>query len=232
MQKYATRGQDDIGRNVPQPGVRLKRHRWKPAIPLPNATKVGRYPPERVHNVKVSPRRPGARPRKHAVSPEDRALFLEAIAGATPLSQRDRVPVPPRAPSPVHVPELPPEVALAVDSDGKRYSARAPGVSHAQIAELRAGKVHVEDTLDLHGATVEHGLAELRKFLLEARRIGRRCVLIVHGRGLHSDGGAPLREAVLAELLGPLSGLVHALASAAPAAGGEGATCVLLRSLR
>ena len=52
----------------------------------------------------------------------------------------------------------------------------------------------------------------------------RRCVLIIHGRGLHSEHGAPLREAVLAELLGPLSGFVHALATAAPADGGEGAT--------
>ncbi|HWU88975.1 MAG TPA: Smr/MutS family protein, partial [Kofleriaceae bacterium] len=94
-------------------------------------------------------------------------------------------------------------------------------------AALRDGKVHVEETLDLHGETVESGLGRLRTFLAGAR--GRRCVLIVHGRGVHSEHGAPLREAVLTELLGPLSGLVHALATAAPAHGGEGATCLMLR---
>jgi DNA-nicking Smr family endonuclease len=54
----------------------------------------------------------------------------------------------------------------------------------------------------------------------------------VHGRGLHSEAGAPLREAVLAELLASLSGFVHALASAGPQHGGEGATVVLLRGAK
>ena len=155
-------------------------------------------------------------------------MFLAAIDGATPLAARDRVAVPPPPPSPVRVVELPPAVKLTVEGDGRSYTARAPGVSRAQAGELRAGKVHVEETLDLHGMTVEAGLARLREFVAGAARL-RRCVLIVHGRGLHSEHGAPLREAVLAELLGPLSGFVHALATAAPADGGEGATYLSLR---
>jgi len=55
---------------------------------------------------------------------------------------------------------------------------------------------------------------------------------VVHGKGTHSEHGAPLRDAVLAELLGPLSGFVHAMASAAPSEGGEGATSVMLRGVR
>jgi DNA-nicking Smr family endonuclease len=54
----------------------------------------------------------------------------------------------------------------------------------------------------------------------------------VHGKGTHSEHGAPLREAVLAELLGPLSGFVHALSTAAQSDGGEGATYVVVRSQR
>jgi DNA-nicking Smr family endonuclease len=57
-------------------------------------------------------------------------------------------------------------------------------------------------------------------------------VLAVHGKGTHSDHGAPLREAVLAELLGALSGCVHAFASAAPGDGGEGATYIMVRGSR
>jgi DNA-nicking Smr family endonuclease len=72
----------------------------------------------------------------------------------------------------------------------------------------------------------------LRDYLLRSNRLGRRCVLVVHGKGLHSDQGAPLRETVLHELLGQLSGLVHALATASPADGGEGATYIMLRGTR
>ena len=173
------------------------------------------------------------------ISEEDRALFLEAIGGATPLPgrARDRVPVL-RVPTSVvrvgvvRVGALPAEVKLTVEGDGQRYTARAPGVSRAQLADLRAGKLHVEQTLDLHGDKVEPGIARLRSFLVEASRSGLRCVLVVHGKGTHSEHGAPLREAVLAELLGALSGLVHALSTAAPADGAEGATYVMLRGGR
>ncbi len=167
------------------------------------------------------------------VSEEDRALFLDAIGGTHPLpgTSRDRVAVPPPPASPVRVAALPQTISLAVEGDGQRYAARAPGVNRAQLAELRNGKVHVEETLDLHGETVERGLVRLRQFLVGAARL-RRCVLVIHGKGLHSEHGAPLREAVLSELLGALSGFVHALSTAAPSDGGEGATYILLRGHR
>lgn len=172
------------------------------------------------------------RSKRPLVSPEDQALFLEAVGGATPLSGRDRVPVPKVPAAVAKVVELPPQVALTVEGDGQHYAVRGPGVSRVQVQELRAGKLHAEETLDLHGEQVAKGLQRLRQFVLEANRIGRRCVLIVHGKGTHSEHGAPLREAVLSELLGPLSGFVHAFATAVPADGGEGATYLMLRGAR
>jgi len=160
-------------------------------------------------------------------------LFLEAMQDVKPLSERDRVNIPPPPPgASVKVVALPPEVKLTVDGDGQRYAARATGVSHSQVAELRAGKIRAEATIDLHGSLVEPAVRQLEQFLVESRRLGRRCILVVHGKGTHSDHGAPLREGVLHALLGPLSGLIHALASASPADGGEGATYVMLRSGR
>ena len=170
--------------------------------------------------------------RRPVVSPEDQALFLAAIDGARPLDKRDRLPIPPPPPSPARVVELPAEVKLVVEGDGRRYTARAPGVSRVQLVELRAGKLRPEDTLDLHGETVEVGRQQLHEFVVGAHRLGRRCVLVIHGKGTHSEHGAPLREAVIVELLGPLSGLIHALATAAPAHGGEGATYIALRGAR
>jgi DNA-nicking Smr family endonuclease len=171
------------------------------------------------------------RNKRPLVSSEDQALFLAAIEGTQPLGTRDRVNVPPPPPSPIRVAELPPMISLTVEGDGQRYAARAPGVNRTQLHDLRAGKVRAEETLDLHGDTVERGVERLREFLVASSRM-RRCVLVVHGKGLHSDHGAPLREAVLSQLLGPCSGFVHALASAAPSDGGEGATYILLRGAR
>ena len=92
--------------------------------------------------------------------------------------------------------ELPPEVKLTVDGDSSRFAARSSGVSHAQIAELRAGKVRAEATVDLHGMTVEPALAQLKKFLVEARQVGHRCVLVVHGGPERGGEAIPWREAV------------------------------------
>ena len=106
---------------------------------------------------------------------------------------------------------------------------RAEGVNRAQVSALRSGKVRVEATLDLHGDTVSAALPRLEKFLLDAARDRRRCVLVVHGKGLHSDGVAVLRDAVQTALGSEMSGLVHAFTTAAPADGGDGATCVMVR---
>ena len=78
--------------------------------------------------------------------------------------------MPPAPPSPgAGSRSLPPEVKLAAEVDGERYAARAPGVSRAQIAELRAGKLRADATLDLHGETVAPALAQLRQFLVESQ---------------------------------------------------------------
>lgn len=170
--------------------------------------------------------------KRPVLSAEDQALFLAAMEGATPLASRDRVPAPPVRALVAKPAVLPPKRELLVDGDGRRYAARAAGVSLAQVAELRAGKLRVEETLDLHGEPVDGGVSRLRGFLVEATRIGRRCVLVVHGKGLHSEHGAPLREAVVGELLGECSGFVWAMATAAPRDGGEGATYVMLQGPR
>lgn len=192
----------------------------------------GGFTDGRVHNGRMKGKSTGSRVKRAVLTPDEEALFLEAMGDVTPLASRDRVNVPPPPPSPVRVAELPPEVTLNVDGDSQRYAARSSGVSHAQIAELRAGKVRAQASIDLHGMTVDPAVSKLKRFMLESRDLGFRCVLVVHGKGTHSDHGAPLREAVMQQLLGSLSGLVHAFASAAPVDGGDGATYVMLRGPR
>ncbi len=167
------------------------------------------------------------------MSAEERALFLEAVGDAQPLGDSDRVPPPiaPKrpVPGPAHD-EPPPPVALSVSFDGDRVRARRDGVSHAQVGDLGAGKVRAEDTIDLHGHSVAEAEAALRRFVVGAARAHRRCVLVIHGYGKASAGAAPVRDAVVAQLVGPLSGLVHSLATAPPKDGGPGATYVMVKA--
>jgi DNA-nicking Smr family endonuclease len=162
-------------------------------------------------------------------------MFMDAIAGAVPLSGdvRDRVRIEPRptgAAAPALREVVPPAIELAIDASGEHVVARAPGVNRAQLAELRRGRFRPEASLDLHGKTISEADEALRRFLAESARNRRRVVLVIHGRGLHSGGPAVLRDAVIGALVGPLSGFVHCLATAAPADGGAGATYVMVRS--
>lgn len=176
-------------------------------------------------------RRAGPRPPRPRVTPEEEALFIEAAAGATPLSARDRVRLePPRGTILPRREPLPPPAALAVDGEEEgQASGRASGVNRAQVALLRQGKVRPEATLDLHGLTAAAAEPAFEQFLVESARLRRRCVLIVHGQGRHAGGTAVLRDLVVAALVGRASGLVHAFAPAAPSDGGRGATYVMLR---
>lgn len=169
------------------------------------------------------------------MSAEERALFMAAVGDARPLADadRDRIAPPVPAPRPIAGPahaEPPPPVALAVTVDGDRVRARRDGVSHAQVGDLGAGKVRAEDKLDLHGHTVVEAEAALRRFVVGAARAHRRCVLVIHGYGKTTAGASPVRDAVIAQLVGPLSGLVHSLATAPPKDGGPGATYVMVKA--
>jgi DNA-nicking Smr family endonuclease len=176
----------------------------------------------------MAPKRP--RPNRSDISPQDRAMFLEAINGTVALSDSVRVLAPLPAPPPrAQVIERgpPPVAKLHIEVEADRYRARAAGVSKAQVADLAAGKRHIAATLDLHGKTTLDGAEAVRAFLL--RQLAGQCVLIIHGKGLHSDGLALMRDATIEELLGPSSGMVQAFATAAPKDGGEGATYVLVK---
>ena len=73
--------------------------------------------------------------------------------------------------------------------------------------------------------------AGLGGFHVGLSRAGHRCVLLVHGRGLHSKDNIPiLKQAVRSWLeRGQIARAVLAFASARPCDGGVGAVYVLLR---
>ena len=112
--------------------------------------------------------------------------------------------------------------------DGDDEAFAAPGVDRREIRKLRRGDYAVGDRYDLHGMTAAEARASVEHFI-DSRRHGRqRCVCIVHGRGLHSEGGtAVLRAQVRKYLRSHRS--VLAYSDAPRSDGGSGAVYVLLR---
>jgi DNA-nicking Smr family endonuclease len=105
------------------------------------------------------------------------------------------------------------------------------GLDAGVVRRLRRGDYAVEGRLDLHGLLREEARGAVERFLRESRLGGKRCVLLVHGRGRHSPDQVPVIKEALQQWLasGRFGRLVLAFASARPADGGAGALYVLLR---
>src|SRR3954467_1940349 len=81
--------------------------------------------------------------------------------------------------------------AFLVEEAGETWTARANGIDRRFTSRLRTGALPVEARIDLHGRSREEALRTLERFVEGATAGGRRCVLVIHGRGLHSSGEGP-----------------------------------------
>ena len=108
---------------------------------------------------------------------------------------------------------------------------RVSGLDPAIVRRLRKGEYAVQGHVDLHGMTRDEAKLAVDRFLRESRNQGKRCVLLVHGRGTHSRDQVPvLKEALKVWLATQRFGRhVLAFATARPVDGGAGAIYVLLR---
>src|SRR5436190_7667660 len=160
----------------------------KPAAPKPAAVKP------------VKPPKPAETP----LSDDDMRVFEQAMSGVKPLSQAERrqrsavVVNPPPAPRRSRAAS---DDALAradladlvqkhdrfvLDEVGEAVSGLAPGIDRKLLQRLRAGDYPVEAELDLHQRSRAEAGVEVERFLARARAEGKRCVLVIHGRGLNS----------------------------------------------
>ncbi len=110
----------------------------------------------------------------------------------------------------------------------------APGLDKRTLIKLRRGQFRIESRIDLHHCTQEQAHRALNAFLAASHAAGRRCVLVITGKGLKADGTmGVLRHGVPHWLnLPPNRDRVLAFCHAIPADGGEGALYVLLRRPR
>lgn len=178
---------------------------------------------------------------------DEAELWNQAIEGATPLSSLFRNVVL-AAPAP-----LGPSQGSAVDPDAEAISALSRfvggegvfdiadqdefvegcwrGLDGRIMKRLRAGEFSLQDYVDLHGMVVEEAHQALLTFIHTSRLHGRRCVLVVHGRGRHSKDRIPVLKERTVQWLsrGRLAREVLAFCTARPHDGGAGALYVLLK---
>jgi len=97
-----------------------------------------------------------------------------------------------------------------------------------RMRQVERGKLKVEAELDLHGMTVDEATVKVQFFLQNAILQGFCTVLMITGKGLHSEGAPVLRSAI-ERLLCKKSEQVVEWGVAPRRYGGEGALVVFLR---
>ena len=108
------------------------------------------------------------------------------------------------------------------------------GFDRKLMQKIKKGQFPVQDYVDLHGLTKQEAEIMMRDFLLQSHRLGLRCVLVVHGRGLNSQDNIPVLKERLPIWLnrGPVKRFVLAFSTAMPYDGGTGAIYILLKKRR
>jgi DNA-nicking Smr family endonuclease len=196
------------------------------------------------------PKLVAAPPPPPPISSSDEELFDKAMSSVAPLpadvrgqkgplGARLEIGPAPRRGRAADEAEAYAELADLIDGSGafdltatdEYIEGAAPGIDRKLVRKLRRGEYSVQAHLDLHGLVSEEARVEVERFLAEARTNGHRCVLIIHGRGLHSKESIPvLKERMKVWLTrGRISRGVLAFATALPADGGGGALYILLR---
>jgi DNA-nicking Smr family endonuclease len=164
-----------------------------------------------------------------AAAETDAAVWRRAMAGVAPMRRRP-------APAPVSLPreERRPESPTSAPRSTATPAGVLPpldrfaGIDRATAERLKRGQLAIEARLDLHGMTQEEAHRALAGFIVRSRGGGRRCILVITGRGV--AGGGVLRGAVPRWLAEPLlRPHLLAIAPAQPRDGGGGALYVLLR---
>jgi len=171
----------------------------------------------------------------------EQAEFRTAMAGVQPLPAPNFVEHDTRPPPPRPLQHLADEQAALHESlhghiglqdrleGGDEPHYLRSGLAQNVLRDLRRGRWVTQDEIDLHGLNRDEARHRLATFLAECLHHGKRCVRVVHGKGL----GSPQKISILRQLVrGWLAQRQEVLAycQAKPPDGGEGALIVLLRN--
>ena len=168
-------------------------------------------------------------------------LFLHAFSDVEPLTKKGRDiagAAPPRetpTPAPPSFARLLEEnIEFEMEYTHEFMTGQIRGLDAKIFRKLRNGEFSVQGHLDLHGMNTDQAKLAVLDFLRRSYMEGKRCVLLIPGRGRNS----PLGQGVLRQELttwltqAPLKRIVLAFTTALPRHGGSGAVYLLLRQVR
>jgi len=138
----------------------------------------------------------------------DREALERAFADVKPLGGATKKRVLPAAESPRtparaagRAPSRPSE-ALRVEREGNGIVLGKRESTHSSILDaLEDPTLEVEAECDLHGHTVREAEREVHRFVRDCQQKGKRWVLIIVGKGLHSPDGKGTLKASIVEAL-------------------------------
>ncbi len=172
---------------------------------------------------------------------EEEELLRQALKDVAPLPDNGRVVHAPRKREPIAVQRIADEARVLADSlseeipvelsleSGEELVYLRDGLSPQILRRLRRGHWVVQDHLDLHGLRSEEARQLLVSFLSESIHRGRRCVRIVHGKGLGSKNREPVLKKKVGGWLRQRNDVL-AYCQARAVDGGAGALLVLLKA--
>lgn len=184
---------------------------------------------------------------KTSLEASDKALFLDAIRGTTPLKRsntRHTATPPPRhitteqhlqrqrhATGQDHLLEiygLSDDYSLVMDSQPLRDYLN-PHCGTDVLRNLKKGRWPISNHIDLHGSTLDQARIRLNYFLKHSLVEQYKCVRIVHGKGYGSKDQGPVLPRAVRRWLSQLD-FVLAFCDCSPQEGGNGAVKVVLRT--
>lgn len=144
----------------------------------------------------------------------ERNLFTRAVGKVAPIANQERVWSPPQrlTPRPLQQ-DLDDEammhesmsdefdISTLLDADDQ-LSFRRPGIGTDVTRKLRKGEWSIQGQIDLHGLRSDEARNAMGQFIRDAKRMGWRCVRVVHGKGLGSPGKEPVLKSKSSTLAG------------------------------
>ena len=167
--------------------------------------------------------------------------FLSAVADVAPIASNGRVEHARCKPVPIPLQTLRDDQAvlasladLSITIDdhleiGDDPPFLRPGLSRQILRKLRRGHWVIQAQLDLHGQDRYEARESLVAFLQECLKRGKRCVRIVHGKGLGSRDRKPVLKLLVRKWLTHRDEVL-AYCEARATDGGAGALVLLLKS--
>lgn len=169
---------------------------------------------------------------KETTGGDERDVWSATVESVTPIEGPEKV-QPPAPPKTVRRRRSAPPGeggVFAIERIGEQVEGKASGADDALLRKLRNGEFPPDARVDLHGLRVPAARRAVQETIGRVAAQSKRCVLVVHGRGRHSEAEPVLKEAFLEWLAEPPIGpQVLAFTSARGRDGGVGATYVLLR---